>query len=303
MASRPGTGNLAPNTMIANRFLIVNRIAAGGQGAVYLVLDTHLMDPILRREKPWALKEMSQSMIMPSQLQAAVRMFQREAAMLAHLEHTNLPRVIDCFEHDGKHYLVMDYIQGETLEQMLQNRAAPFRLDEVMPLARQLIGVLMYLHNQNPPIVYRDLKPGNIMRDQRGTLKLIDFGIARFKHTTQYVGSGSGELTTATPGYAPPEQLRGGEVGPTADVYALGITLHQLLTKTDPTQIQIAFHLPLACDANPQVPRPVAEMLARAYEPDLQKRLATMRDFEHAFEQALLQARTGSGVQPNAPRY
>lgn len=304
MSSRPSTGNLSPNTMIANRFLIVKRIASGGQGAVYLVVDTHLKDSALQRDKPWALKEMSQSIVPSDQLQTAVKMFQREAAMLAHLDHTNLPRVIDCFEHDGKQYLVMDYIEGETLEKLLQSRNAPIRLDEVVPWARQLIGVLMYLHNQNPPIIYRDLKPGNIMRDRRGTLKLIDFGIARFKRTTQYVGSGSGDLQSATPGYAPPEQMKfGGEVGPAADVYALGVTLHQLLTNVDPTQPQFAFHLPLACEANPQVPRPVAEMLAHAYAPNLQQRIATMREFEREFENALGQARSGSGVTPNAPRF
>jgi len=284
--ARPPTGQLAPNTLLANRFLIVERIAIGGQGAVYKVIDTHLKDSTLQREKPWALKEMSQSSVPPEQLEHAVKMFQREAAMLAHLDHVNLPRVVDCFEDAGKYYLVMDYIEGETLEKMLHKRNAPFTLAEVVPWARQLIGVLMYLHNQNPPIIYRDLKPGNIMRDQRGTLKLIDFGIARFKRTVP-VASGSADLFAATPGYAPPEQLRGGEVGPAADVYALGVTLHQLLTNIDPTQPQYAFNLPLACEVNPQVPRPVALVLARACEPNVHKRIQTMHEFEREFEQAL----------------
>ena len=289
--SRPGTGNLAPNTLIANRFLIVRRIAQGGQGSVYLVVDTHLKDAALQRDKPWALKEMSQSSVPPEQVEHAVKMFQREASMLAHLDHVNLPRVIDCFEHDAKHYLVMDYIEGETLERMLGDRGTAFPLSEVVPWVRQLIGVLLYLHSQNPAILYRDLKPGNIMRDRHGTLKLIDFGIARFKRTTTNIAGGSGELQGVTPGYAPPEQWKTGEVTPAVDVYALGVTLHQLLTNYNPSQSPTPFQLPLACDINPNVPRPVAEMLARAHDPSLQKRIQTMREFEREFEQALQSAR------------
>ncbi len=285
--SRPSTGHLAPNTLIANRFLVVKRIAQGGQGAVYLVVDTHLKDAALQRDKPWALKEMSQSIVPAEQVEQAVKMFQREAAMLAHLDHVNLPHVIDCFEHDGKHYLVMDYIEGETLERLLGDRGAAFPLSEVVPWVRQLIGVLSYLHGQNPAILYRDLKPGNIMRDRRGMLKLIDFGIARFKRTTLNIAGGSGELRGVTPGYAPPEQWKSGEVTPAVDVYALGVTLHQLLTNYNPTQSPTPFQLPLACEVNRALPRALAEVLARAHEPILQKRIQTMREFEREFEVAL----------------
>lgn len=285
LVSHPGTGNLASRTILADRFLVLQKIAQGGMGAVYLVEDTQFQNSP-QGNKRWALKEMSQSILDPAQVQDAIKMFQREASMLVHLEHFNLPRVIARFEHEGKQYLVMDYIEGQTLEQKLREHGAPFSLAQVQIWARQLIGVLMYLHGQPTPIIYRDLKPNNIMCDQRGTLKLIDFGIARFMRTPQQAG-GSADLGLATRGYAPPEQLRGGDVGPAADVYALGVTLHQLLTNIDPTQPQYSFNLPLACDVNPQVPRPVALVLARAYDPNLQRRIQTMREFEREFDQAL----------------
>jgi serine/threonine-protein kinase len=298
VSPKPGTGNLGQGTLLADRFLIQKTIARGGMGAVYLVYDMHLKDPALQRDKPWALKEMSESSVPPDQLHDAIKMFQREAAMLAHLDHPSLPRVIDCFEYDAKHYLVMDFIEGDTLDALLRQRSAPFNLNEVVNWARQLMGVIKYLHQQNPLIIYRDIKPGNIMRNAYNHLKLIDFGIARFKRTTTTLNGSVQDAASGTQGYAPPEQWRSGEVTPAADVYALGVTIHQLLTHYDPTTSPTAFRLPLASDIHPAVPRQVAEMLNRAIDPNPQTRLQTIHDFEREFENALTQSRRAAPVSP-----
>jgi len=290
-APRLGTGSLAPGRVIANRYLIVRKIAQGGMGAVYLVTDTHLHDASLQRAKAWALKEMSQSVFQPTELPMAIAMFRGEATILAHLRHPNLPAVTDFFDDKSKYYLVMDYVEGETLEAILKRNNAPFPLDQVLRWTTQLVGVLEYLHDRTPPVIYRDLKPGNIMLEKNGLLKLIDFGIARFqrKRTSKdlvHPGSPLSESDAGigTMGYAPPEQWKKGEVSPQADVYALGVTLHQLLTNHDPTTTPFA--LPSLRSLNPAVPEPIAAVIAQAHENDLTKRFQTIKDFERALDQA-----------------
>src|SRR5581483_1295714 len=284
---RLGTGNLVPKTLVANRYQIIRKLAQGGMGAVYLVSDTHLYDPQHQREKQWALKEMSEKAFPADQLQQAVDMFQREARMLAHLQHANLPEVVDLFEHQSKYYLVMTYIEGETLEAILQKKNAPLALDTVMKWTNQLCGVLGYLHVQTPPIIYRDLKLSNVMVEQKtGLLKVIDFGIARFqrKRTSKHLkqpGQHDDDAGIGTIGYAPPEQWRKGEVTTQADVYALGVILHQLLTNHDPASTP--FNLPPISQLNPAVPPRLAQVIARAYANDAAQRYATVFDFQRDF--------------------
>jgi serine/threonine-protein kinase len=290
---RLGTGNLQSSTLLNNRYEVVGKIAQGGMGAVYLVRDTRL-------NKKWAMKEMSQRTFTPDQLQNAVNMFQSEAQILAQLQHANLPMVVDLFTFQTTHYLVMDYIEGETLEAVLKRNKAPFSLHEVMRYARQLIGVLSFLHNQNPPIVYLDLKPANIMLQPNGLIKLIDFGICRFqrKRTSRNLlvpGLSENDVGIGTPGYAAPEQWRIGNITVQADIYSLGVTLHQFLTYYDPTTTP--FVLPSILSLNPNVPVPIAGVIAQAHELELAKRCKTMLDFERAWEQALLGS---SGVMARA---
>ncbi len=289
-APRLGTGHLTPKTLLDHRYEIRAKVAQGGMGAVYLVADTHLNDPRLQREKFWALKEMSESAFPPDQLQQAIQMFRTEASILAQLQHPNLPEVIDFFEFNTKYYLAMTFIEGETLEAILKKNNGPLDVETVRKYTRQLIGVLEYLHNQNPPIIYRDLKPSNIMREYgSGLLKLIDFGIARFQHkrTSRNLlrpGQSEDDAGIGTMGYAPPEQWKKGEVTPAADVYSLGVTLHQLLTSYDPTTTP--FSLPPIESLNPQVPKWLAEVIAKAYEPSLSERFPTVLALERALGQA-----------------
>ena len=220
-----GTGRLTPQSRLRGRYIILQVVGKGGMAAVYRAVDT-------RRNATVAIKEMSQDGLSPDDLRDALASFRSEAEMLANLRHRNLPRVYESFTENTRQYLVMDFIEGETLEQRQQRMGnGPLPPAEVLGWAKQLCSVLGYLHSQRPPIIFRDLKPANIMLTRDGQIKLVDFGIARVfapGHTrdTQVLG---------TPGYAPPEQYGKSQTDPRADIYALGCTLYQLLSGYDPS--------------------------------------------------------------------
>jgi len=294
MANAPprlGTGMLNPSTRIKDRYQILSKIAQGGMGAVYLVKDEVFSDATIKREKFWALKEMSESAFPPDQLAEAVKMFEGEARMLAHLRHPNLPEVIDLFEYQTRHYLVMDYIKGETLEAIIRRTKAPQKLMDVLRWANQLFFVLQYLHDQSPPIIYRDLKPSNIMLEEKtGLLKIIDFGIARFqrKRTSRNLllpNQSMDDAGIGTPGYAAPEQWQKGDLfSRQSDIYSLGVVLHQLLTNHDSSTTP--FNLPSIPSLNPSVPPKIAAVVAKAYALKLVERYQTIPEFQAAFQQA-----------------
>jgi serine/threonine-protein kinase len=248
------TGFLPPQTKLAGRYTIVRRIGRGGMGAVYQTSDDRITG------KQWAVKEMSDAAIInPLEKRRAVDAFQQEAVMLATLDHTNLPKVTDHFSERGKQYLVMDFIEGETLEERVEREdGQPLPVDDVLDWAVQLCDVLEYLHSREPPVVFRDLKPGNVMVTPEGTVKLIDFGIARlFKP-----GKAADTAFFGTAGYAPREQYGKGQTDARSDVYALGATLYHLLTGDNP--VDHPFDFKDAHDLNDQVPEHVAAALAKA---------------------------------------
>jgi serine/threonine protein kinase len=238
-----GTGLLPPDTLIHERYQIVDKLGQGGMAAVYKVKDLGDKRGGLR-----AIKEMGQASLKDSEREQAIANFHAEAELLRKLDHPGLPKFYEQFEQDDRYYLVMEFIDGETLETR-QEKAGGKALPEtdVMEWARQICSVLTYLHERRPPIIFRDLKPGNIMLSKDGKIKLIDFGIARIfrrdkTHDTQVLG---------TPGYAPPEQYGKGQTDQRSDVYALGVTLHQLLTGYDPSSTP--FSLPPIHSLNPNV--------------------------------------------------
>jgi serine/threonine protein kinase len=206
-----------------------------------------------------ALKEMSEAAIEPHDRHDVIALFKREAELLATLDHPNLVKVSDLFQEEGRHYMVMEFIDGQTLLAMLEQRNTPFPEDQVLGWAAQLCDVLDYLHAQNPKIIYRDLKPGNVMV-ARGSdaVKLIDFGIARF-HTP---GKRKDTVQIGTPGYAPPEQHGRAQTDERADIYALGAMLHHLLTLMDPTDKPFSF--PPVCNCNRNVSKRVEAAIAKA---------------------------------------
>lgn len=251
------TGLLSPQSLLhSGRYLILEKIGKGGMGAVYKAADLHLNRRVV------ALKEMSQEGLAGQDLRDAIRAFTREAEMLARLSHPGLPHIYEQFEDRGRRYLVMEFIEGETLEERLErfrSQGTPAPVSLVIDIGRKLCTVLSYLHAQQPPIIFRDLKPSNIMLDTRGQVYLIDFGIARlFKpgQTRDTVALGSS-------GYAPPEQYRGA-TSPRSDIYSLGATLHQMLTGIDPTHTPFLF--PPFSVNNPRLKALILSMVSLAEE-------------------------------------
>lgn len=280
-----GTGMLPPNTILQGRYVIVAKLGQGGFGAVYRVADQRLTGSV------WAIKEMSDAALHdPAEKAQAVAAFQQEAQLLARLVHPNIPKVTDYFAENNRHYIVMEYVAGETLEDRLARQRAPCSEPEVRRWAEQLCDVLAYLHNQNPPIVFRDLKPGNIMLTPQGQIKLIDFGIARlFKP-----GRSSDTQVIGTPGFASPEQYGRGQTDGRSDVYSLGVTLHHLLTLHDPASTPL--QLPPVRQLQPAVSAQMEEVIARATQQNLQQRFQSVMELKQA-----LAVGAPPPISPHAP--
>jgi serine/threonine-protein kinase len=262
------TGQLAAGRVLAGRYRVVRPIARGGMGAVYLAADTRLDDAQV------AVKEMS-SVYRPGDTDAfaqAVSEFRREAALLARLSHPNLPRVIDRFEEEGKQFLVMEYVEGQTLRQALVERGGRATLEEVRDWGAQLCAVLGYLHSQSPPIIYRDLKPTNVMLRPDGRLALIDFGIARFYKP----GQAADTAIYGTVGYAAPEQYGEGQTDQRSDIYAFGVLLFHALTSYDVASTP--FRLPPLGRLRPDAPAALAKALARATAMEPADRFASVAE-------------------------
>lgn len=265
-------GNIASNTVLKRRYRILRKVAQGGMGAVYEAIDTHA--PAGTR---WAVKEMSPAALPASERTQAIADFRREAQMLAGLHHPNLPQVVETFEQLGKYFLVMEFVPGQTLQHVLEGTPGFLPEERVRVWARQIFDVINYLHSQNPPIIYRDIKPANVMLLE-GTerIKLIDFGIARFHKA----GKNRDTEAFGTAGYAPPEQYGKGQTDQRSDVYALGATLHYLLTKHDPGLNPFNW-LP-ARQYNPAISAQMDSALQRALMLDPQRRFQTILEFAAA---------------------
>src|SRR6266436_3519072 len=226
------TGLLVYNHLLKQRYRIINPVGQGGFGAVYKAADLQFGNRLV------AIKEMSQSSLSPQELVEATEASKREALLLAGLTHPNLPRIYEQFTDMGRWYLVMDFIDGETLEEHLDKlKDGKLPVEKVLEIGIQLCNVLEYLHLRQPPIIFRDLKPANVMLTVHGHVYLIDFGIAR------HFKPGQAKDTTAlgSTGYAAPEQSGKAQTTPRADIYALGATLHQLLSGKDPSDTPFQF--------------------------------------------------------------
>jgi WD40 repeat protein/tRNA A-37 threonylcarbamoyl transferase component Bud32 len=226
------TGLLQQQHTLKQRYIILGQAGRGGFGAVYKAADNQFGNRLV------AIKEMSQSNLTTEELADATAAFKQEALLLANLTHPNLPRIYEQFIDMGRTYLVMDFIDGETLEARLNKLAGkPLPVEQVFAIALQLCSVLDYLHTRQPPIIFRDLKPGNVMLTPDGRVYLIDFGIAR------HFKPGQKKDTTAlgSSGYAAPEQYGKSQTTARADIYSLGATLHQMLSGDDPADSPFHF--------------------------------------------------------------
>ncbi len=289
------TGRLPSHTMLKQRYRILQPIGKGGMGAVYVAQDAQLGDRMV------AIKEMSQSSLSPQEMQDAAANFKQEAHLLASLHHPHLPSIHDHFESAGRWYLVMSFIQGDTLEGYVSlhpNKRLP--TEEVVQIGQQLCDVLDYLHTYRPPIIFRDLKPSNIMRTNTGHIYLIDFGIARlFKP-----GQAKDTANYGSAGYSPPEQYGHAQTTERSDIYSLGATLYEILSGYSPSRSP--FRLPALASLLPGVPTPLATLITHMLELDPGRRPASVKAVQQELKQiasslAPTQASPAPGPAPVLP--
>jgi serine/threonine protein kinase len=270
---------LAPNTVIHSArgdYAILNVIGRGGMGAVYRA--QRLSDGTI-----WALKEMRPPPDAPAaEVEENRKLFFQEADLLSQLSHPNLPVIADVFENNGRPTLVMEFVPGQPLELRLHEANAPLMEQQVLGYGIQIARVLHYLHTRQPPIIYRDLKPSNIMVTPEGVLKLIDFGVAR----TYKVRKSKDTIAMGSAGYAPPEQYGKGQTDARSDVYALGATLLHLLTNMPPIPLQTPSAGSIR-KLNPSVDAQTERVLMKAMALDPNLRYKSAAEFDQALARRL----------------
>ncbi len=275
---------LSEGTVLNGRYEIVRKIGGGGMGAVYLASDSNL-GGVLR-----AVKEMVQSHIEDDQQEKAIADFKRESMILSSLDHPSIPTIFDYFfdDSEGRFYLVMKYISGGDLSSRLRS-ASEGKIEErkVVEWGIQITEVLEYLHNQPSAIVYRDLKPSNIMIDGNSDrVMLIDFGIARSISQKEE----KGVTAVGTMGYAPPE-LFSGNVEPRSDIYSLGSTMFHLMTGADPQSNPLLIFdfqkNPRPRQINPRLSDQIESILMRCVEYNADARFTSAGELKAALESHL----------------
>ncbi|MFY9227201.1 MAG: protein kinase [Blastocatellia bacterium] len=212
---------LSPGTLLQQRYLIMEQIGQGGMGAVYKAQDKRLNNVV-------ALK---QTIVTGDRLRKA---FEQEAQLLAQLRHAALPVVIDHFYEPQGQFLVMEFIDGKTLSELLSKQKEPFKLSQILVWTKQLLEVLNYLHSQTPPVIHRDIKPNNLKLNERDQIILLDFGLAKgLKHLSS-TNVDNSSVAGYTPHFAPLEQINGSGTDYRTDIYSLAATLYNLITGHKP---------------------------------------------------------------------
>jgi len=262
--------SLSSGTLLNNRYRILSTLGQGGMGAVYHAIDENLGVAVAVKENLFLTDEYA-------------RQFQREASILANLRHPNLPRVGDYFTMQGQgQYLIMDYIDGEDLRMRLE------RLKQIPEKDAIIIGVLIcealaYLHTRKPPVVHRDIKPGNIKITPEGEVILVDFGLAKVMTTGQNTTTGARAMT---PGYSPPEQYGTARTDPRSDIYSLGATLYAALTGLIPedglARATGKVELTPLRTLQPKTNRRLAAAIEKAMAVDPEQRYQTGETFRNA---------------------
>jgi eukaryotic-like serine/threonine-protein kinase len=296
----PGTRRMSaptmqPGVVLQDRYLIEGTLGVGGMSVVYRGRDLRFKDVV----RPCAIKEMAQSAPDSNTRLLNLKNFERESGLLATLQHPAIPKVYDFFEENGRVYLILELINGKDLETVLDEAGAPLPEERVTRWAVQICDVLTYLHNHEPePIVFRDMKPSNIMVTAQERIVLIDFGIARNLTRADRKGTMIG-----TEGYSPPEQYRG-LAEPRGDIYALGATLHHLLTASDPRlETPFTFHERPLRQLNPAVSPDLDAVVARALEYDMSGRWESSEEMKAALlsTPTLISQAPATGVRPVVP--
>ena len=260
---------LDPGAMLWSRYRIIHLVGQGGMGAIYQAEDTRLEGRLCALKE--IIPEPGDSHEHYEQIQAQ---FHREASVLARLDHPNLPKVSDYFLNNGRDYLVMDFVPGRDLRELVEEARSQGQFlpeEQVLSWAEQLCDALEYLHGQDPPVLHRDIKPANIKLTPSGAIKLVDFGLVKLMtpddNRTITVLQGRGTVQ-----YTPLEQY-GGDTGHTdvhSDIYSLGATLYHLLTAQPPLEAKQRFLKPGAMPSvrqlNPQASPQVDRAILHAME-------------------------------------
>lgn len=288
---------LTKDQLLQQRYHITSMLGRGGMGAVYQAWDTRLNVPV-------AIKEMvPQPGLDPQRLTALRRQFQQEAQVLARLDHSHLVNVTDFFQENQNVYLVMKFIEGESLAQRIK-RQGPLPVEEVLTLADQLLDALGYCHRQG--IIHRDVKPQNVIIDTEGQAVLVDFGLVKFWDPSD-PRTRTAIRSMGTPEYAPPEQYDAqlGHTDARSDVYGLGATLYHALTgKAPPTATQRVVNpnaLPPIRQVRPDMKPEIAAVLMRAIELRPEARFPSTAAMAQALEQAIEEAAATPAPSPTAP--
>lgn len=277
-------GTLQPNSVLQRRYRITGVLGVGGMGSVYQARDLQFPDV----ERYVAVKEMLNPATEPELREMALKNFEREANMLAALNHPAAPTIYDYFPVNDRAYLVMEYINGKDMEAILNSVDEFLPVDMVVKWAIDLCDVLSYLHQHEPPIIFRDVKPANVMIDTFGRLRLIDFGIAKVFEVGQ-----KGTMI-GTEGYSAPEQYKG-HASPRSDVYGVGATLHHILTRHDPRlEMPFTFADRPIQETNPEVPKALETVIMRALAYDETQRYQTAEGMRQELERVFRSSGSGN---------
>ncbi|HEU4837431.1 MAG TPA: protein kinase [Pyrinomonadaceae bacterium] len=273
---------LTPETVLQGRYRIVRQLGQGGMGAVYEAIDQRLDTTVALKETLFAEERLR-------------KQFEREARLLARLHHPALPRVSDHFSEGDGQFLVMQYIPGDDLSEMMNRKRGPFPANQVLTWADQLLDALDYLHTQDPQIVHRDIKPQNLKLTSRGQIILLDFGLAKGQAGEISRVTTAASIFGYTPNYAPLEQIQGLGTDSRSDLYSLAATLYHLMTGVKPPDaLSRAAALvngqpdPLlkASEANAEISSDIDEVLAKAMAQNREQRYATAADMRRSFNEA-----------------
>ncbi len=277
---------LAPNSMIQNRYLVVQMIGKGGMGEVYLAVDQRLGSAV-------ALKR-----TFFNDNNTLGTAFEREARILARLRHPVLPKVIDHFSENGDQFLVMEHISGDDLAKRLESATEPFPLNWVMFWADQMLDALSYLHSHEPPIVHRDIKPQNLKLTDENHIVLLDFGLSKDFETGVSNSLNSASVAGYSPHFASMEQIRGTGTDARSDIYSFSATLYQLLTNTIPADALTRADALLGGqkdpitplnEINPAIPPAISEVILKGAELRQDQRFSSAAEMQKALRRAFKQ--------------
>ena len=222
---------LQEGQILKERYRIQAVLGKGAYGTVYLSEDLTIPQVV------WAVKEIDETSLGRDEAAEAIQRFEREAQTLGRLNHPGIPKVVELFSQGHCHYLVMEYIEGKNFEEYCREFDRFLGPEEILPWMIRLCDILEYLHTQSPPVIFRDIKPANIIITSGGRLKLVDFGISRAfdplkASDTQQLG---------TPGFCAPEQYGTGQSDARSDVYSAGATMYQILSEQDTSKFNFTF--------------------------------------------------------------